>query len=201
MVEQIRFAPNHTPYTIYIIIYNKHMKLYFVRHGQTDWNVKKIAQGQTDIPLNATGIQQAETLRDKIQSYQLDICYASPLQRTVQTAKIVVNDRCPIIFDNNLKERSFGSLEGTNPATWPEDILDLRLNSHLGNCETLKDTLARSQKVLDRIKSEQPANARILIVGHGSILKTLHYNIIGFDEDTNFHDFHISNGEIVEYDI
>ena len=36
------------------------MILYFVRHGETDWNVKKKIQGKTDVPLNATGKQQAK---------------------------------------------------------------------------------------------------------------------------------------------
>jgi broad specificity phosphatase PhoE len=177
------------------------MKLYLVRHGQTDWNLKKIAQGQTDTSLNATGIQQAEALRDKLASYQIDACYCSPLTRTTQTAQIIINDRCPIIFDNNLKERFFGELEGTSPDTWTEDVLDLRLNSTLGGCESLKDTLIRSQKALNRIKAEQPADAHILIVGHGALLKTVHYCIVGYNEDTDFRGFHIHNGEIVEYDI
>ncbi len=177
------------------------MKLYLVRHGQTDWNLKKIAQGQTDIPLNATGIKQAEALRDKLASYQIDVCYCSPLTRTTQTAKIIINDRCPIIFDNNLKERFFGELESTDPETWTEDVLDLRLNSHLGNCETMQATLDRAKLALDRIKSEQPDNAHVLVVGHGALLKNLHYNIVGYTLDTNFHEFHIHNGEIVEYDI
>ena len=177
------------------------MKLYLVRHGQTDWNLKRIAQGQTDIPLNATGIKQAEALRDKLQDYQLDICYCSPLIRAAKTAEIAVNNRCPIIFDNNLRERSFGKLEGTPAAEWPEDVLDLRLNSHIGNCETMQATLDRAKLVLDRIKTEQPATAHVLVVGHGSLLKNLHYNIVGYTLDTDFHGFHIHNGEIIEYDI
>ena len=177
------------------------MKLYLVRHGQTDWNLKRIAQGQTDIPLNATGIQQAEALRDKLKDYRFDICYASPLQRAAQTAKIAVNDRCPIIFDNILKERSFGKLESTNPASWPEDLLDLRLNSNLGNCETLQQTLDRAKRALDLIKSNQPDSAHVLVVAHGALLMGVHYNIVGYDIDTNFHSFHLHNGDIAEYDI
>ena len=177
------------------------MKLYLVRHGQTDWNLRRIAQGQTDIPLNATGIEQAEALRDKLQNYQFDICYASPLQRATQTAKIVVNDRCSIIFDNNLKERSFGKLESTNPATWPEDLLDLHINSHLGDCETLQQTLDRAKLVLDRIKSEQPTTAHVLVVGHGALLMGVHYNIVGYNVDTDFRTFHLHNGDIAEYNI
>ena len=177
------------------------MKLYLVRHGQTDWNLRRIAQGQTDIPLNATGIEQAEALRDKLQDYRFDICYASPLLRAAQTAKIVVNDRCSIIFDNNLKERSFGELESTDPATWPEDLLDLRLNSHLGNCESLQDTLDRANRVLEHIKSEQPDTAHVLVVGHGALLMGVHYNIVGYDIDTDFRTFHLHNGDIAEYDI
>ena len=38
------------------------MKLYFVRHGETEWNVKKKIQGKTDIPLNENGIRQAKEL-------------------------------------------------------------------------------------------------------------------------------------------
>ena len=41
------------------------MKLYVVRHGQTDWNLKDLAQGRADIPLNAKGIKQAEELKEK----------------------------------------------------------------------------------------------------------------------------------------
>ena len=42
------------------------MILYFVRHGETDWNVKKKIQGKTDVPLNATGKQQAKELADML---------------------------------------------------------------------------------------------------------------------------------------
>ncbi len=42
------------------------MKLYLVRHGETDWNAAGILMGQINIPLNATGVKQAEVLRDKI---------------------------------------------------------------------------------------------------------------------------------------
>ena len=59
------------------------MRLFLVRHGQTDWNVSHKAQGQTDIPLNATGILQAEELREKLKDYQFDKCYVSPLKRAV----------------------------------------------------------------------------------------------------------------------
>lgn len=41
------------------------MNLYFVRHGQTDWNVQHLTQGWTDTPLNEDGVKQAEVLRNK----------------------------------------------------------------------------------------------------------------------------------------
>lgn len=177
------------------------MKLYIIRHGQTDWNLEKKAQGQVDIPLNDTGVNQAKELKEKLQSYEFDICYCSPLKRAAQTAEIAVDGRTQIIFDDNLKERSFGKLEGTDPKTWNMDDYDRRLNTNENGIEPINDVLARSKKVLERIKAENPNDAKILIIGHGTLLKTLHFNIVGYDDNTDFSNFHLGNGEIAEYDI
>ncbi len=83
------------------------MQIYLVRHGETDWNRENRLQGQTDIPLNNTGISQAHQLRQKINARNLkfDAVYVSPLQRTLKTAQIIVPG-FPITLDDNLKERN-----------------------------------------------------------------------------------------------
>lgn len=177
------------------------MKLYLARHGETDWNLAHKAQGQADIPLNATGIKQAEELRDKLKPYDFDICYCSPLTRAVQTAEIAVDNRSKIIFDDNLKERSFGSLEGTDAQTWGFDDYDRKFNTNQGGIEPINDLLARSKKVLEHLKAENPPNAKILIVGHEIFFRTLHFNIVGYDGNTDFWTFHLKNGGIAEYEI
>lgn len=86
-------------------------EFYFVRHGETDWNKQKILMGQTDIPLNATGISQAENVAKILNSYSLDKVYASPLLRAYATAQILTVNRqiLPIELLNGLKERRFPS--------------------------------------------------------------------------------------------
>lgn len=177
------------------------MKLYIARHGQTDWNLKHKSQGRTDIPLNATGVQQAEELREKLRDYDFGVCYASPLKRAAETARIAVDGRCEIIFDGDLEERSFGELEGTDPAEWEGDDLDLKANLSDHGVEPIKAVFERSRRVLERIKAENPVDARVLVVAHGTLLKTLHFNIIGYDEETDLRSFHLGNGEVVEYEV
>ncbi|MDX2201412.1 MAG: histidine phosphatase family protein [Hyphomicrobiaceae bacterium] len=70
------------------------VRLYFVRHGETDWNRAQRYQGQQDIPLNATGQAQAErngaVLRDALRDEAAALDYvASPLLRARQTMEIV----------------------------------------------------------------------------------------------------------------
>ena len=177
------------------------MKLYLVRHGQTDWNLENRAQGQVDNPLNATGISQAEELREKLSSIDFDACYCSPLKRAVQTAEIVTDGRLDIIFDDDLKERDFGSLEGTNSDTWKMDIYDRELNSSKGGIEPIKSVLERSKRALDCIKAKNKPGAKVLIVGHEALFRTLHFNIVGYDDNTAFQDFHLKNGTVAIYDI
>ncbi len=62
------------------------MQIYLVRHGETDWNRENRLQGQTDIPLNNTGISQAYQLRQKINARNLkfDAVYVSPLLNSIR---------------------------------------------------------------------------------------------------------------------
>lgn len=62
------------------------MKIYVVRHGETDWNIEKKLQGRADIPLNNKGKKLAEITGEALSNVQFDICFVSPLIRTVQTA-------------------------------------------------------------------------------------------------------------------
>ena len=94
------------------------MKVYIVRHGQTDWNVQHKAQGRSDIPLNETGRRQAEELRDKIKDIKFDAVYASPLKRARETAEIATDGEYKIVFDDRLMERSFGDFEGKEISSW-----------------------------------------------------------------------------------
>ena len=164
------------------------------------------AQGRTDIPLNEKGISQAEDLQDKIAGMKFDICYASPLKRALKTAEIAVDGKCPIVCNDLLVERCFGDFEGKQGKDWLEimngvDVFDRRLNYADHGMEPIRDVLERSQKFLELIKSENSDDARVLVVAHGVLLKTLHFNVVGYDDNTNFFEFHLKNGELREYDI
>ena len=89
------------------------MKIYVIRHGQTNWNKERKIQGHTDIELNEEGIKQAEKAYEDIRKLKIDMVICSPLKRTRKTAEIITKDRnCPIIYDESLIERGFGMLEG-----------------------------------------------------------------------------------------
>ena len=81
------------------------------------------------------------------------------------------------------------------------DDYDRRLNTDEGGIEPIDKVLFCSKRVLERIKNENIPDAKILIVGHGTLLKTFHFNIVGHNDDTDFWSFHLENGEIVEYDV
>ena len=84
------------------------MNLVVVRHGQTDWNVEERYQGQLDVPLNATGRNQAEALKRDLSSIGFDRAYSSPLSRAFETARIIANE-LKVIPDARLAEIHHGS--------------------------------------------------------------------------------------------
>ena len=69
-----------------------------------------------------------------------------------------------------------------------------------GNVESVRECLNRAKAFLDKIKKEYP-NKRILVVSHGGFIKALYFNIIGYDQDTDFLSFKPENAKIYEYEL
>lgn len=177
------------------------IKLYIVRHGKTDWNEKGLLQGTTDIELNAEGIAQTKELASKIDLSKIDICLCSPLKRTKQTSDILVGNKIKILYDDLIIERSFGDYEGKEidfdliASQW-----DYKLNDSSHNIESIQECLLRANKFLNKIK-EKYSNKTILIISHGSFMKALHFNLVGYDDDTDFLAFNPKNTTLYEYDL
>ena len=152
------------------------MNLYIVRHGQTDWNLIKKIQGQTDIELNETGKQQAKVTSDLIKNEKIDLIITSPLKRASETAKIInMRFDVPIIEDKRLMERNFGKCEGTTKnerkkmkEIHPEinDVWNYNRNINFNDMETMKEFCNRIYEFLNEI-TEKYRDKNILIVTHG----------------------------------
>ncbi len=89
------------------------MKIYLIRHGETDWNKAGKLQGSADIPLNEYGVELAQITSEQMKDIPLEIIYSSPLNRAHTTAQIMRRGReIPIIVDERLREMDFGMYEG-----------------------------------------------------------------------------------------
>ena len=89
------------------------MKIYIIRHGETDWNVVKRLQGRSDIPLNEEGKRLARVTADALADIPFTRIYTSPLLRAKETAMIIKGDRdIPVIEEERIQEISFGVYEG-----------------------------------------------------------------------------------------
>ena len=89
------------------------MRLYIVRHGETDWNKARRVQGFSDIPLNEYGRHLARETAEGMKDIPFDLAYTSPLVRARETAEIILAGRdIPLIESNGIKEMGFGEYEG-----------------------------------------------------------------------------------------
>ena len=168
------------------------MNLYIVRHGQTDWNLEGRIQGLSDVELNKTGIYQAKALRDKLSNVNFDLCISSPLKRAAKTAEIVADNRCKIIYDGLLVERSYGKKEGAISEKAPYST-DRKLGKKDDDpdFEPLDSMLDRAEKFLKKIQNLNAEN--LLVVSHGTFLKAIYYTILGYDENTDFLAWNLQN--------
>ena len=87
--------------------------LFLFRHGETDWNREGRLQGHIDMPLNATGLAQAEVLAESLRPHRLDAVVSSDLSRARTTAQIVASAiGVPLFIEAGLRETDVGAAEG-----------------------------------------------------------------------------------------
>jgi uncharacterized phosphatase len=155
------------------------MKIWLVRHGETDWNKLGRIQGSSQIPINDTGKSQAiEFAKKKIFSeHQVECVVHSGLLRSRQTAEIIVGGRkdVRVLEMKEFDELNYGSLEGKYFSECAE-IKELWALGHTHvKCpdgESLQDVIDRMLKGIDRVH-ELSQGKDTLIVSHGTAIKAL----------------------------
>lgn len=146
------------------------MKLFFMRHAVTEYNKEGRLQGRQDFPLSEEGKSQI-ALVDKELLREVEKIYCSPLLRAKQSAELL-NLPCPIVFDQRLVERSFGSYEGKTYHELYEEGFDLKRaydddDYAFYDIETLSSMKKRMVDFLEDIKKEK--EEKILLVSHGGL--------------------------------
>lgn len=146
------------------------MRIYLIRHGETDWNLEGRLQGREDIPLNDTGILQADACGQAFSGMNIGAIITSPLLRAVKTAGIIAGYAGvkEIIIDERLIERDYGKLSGLtydNRKYFDTFGIDTGL-------EPLEDL---KKRVMDCIKSRaesMPHTHDIIMVFHGGAINS-----------------------------
>ena len=155
------------------------LHLMLVRHGETDWNVERRYQGQTNVPLSGLGRRQAELIAERLTAEKIDAVYASDLSRALETAQIIAGKSgLEVVPEPRLRELKFGILEGLTfdeaEAQYPEMIaawLD-DFNNTPERAETIKAFRARMVSLLDELKEKHDEQV-VLLVGHGGSLSEI----------------------------
>ncbi|NGP43824.1 histidine phosphatase family protein [Bacillaceae bacterium SIJ1] len=159
-------------------------RITFVRHGNTDWNVKKRAQGHSSNPLNRTGFQQADAVAKRLANEHWDVLVSSDLLRAKQTAEIIASYiNLPILYDQRLRERDRGDIEGTieeeRIERWGKDWRRLGLWQ-----ESYAALQVRGREFVEDIESRFQGKS-ILVVTHGRLLIQTLYELCPNDTEEN----------------
>ena len=152
-----------------------------IRHGETTWNVDSRIQGHLDIPLSATGRQQAERLAGALRDEPITAIYASDLARAWETAQYIGQAHSlPVIKEIGLRERDFGDFEGKTFAEiellLPEQSMRWRKRDPQfapQGGETLTDLRSRVMEAAERLAARHPGE-QIALVGHGGVMDVLY---------------------------
>ena len=136
---------------------------YFMRHGETLWNIKNKLMGQVDIPMNEQGVHQSYIAGKIMQKIPFDHIICSPLMRTLKTAEIIASiTNKPIIKSNEFSGCNWGAFAGKKPSlTWYQAWVGGSQNPGGESYEQLKT------RIIEGLKKALMIPGLPLILGHG----------------------------------
>lgn len=170
--------------------------IYFIRHGQTDWNKDQRFQGQRDIPLNdhgrAQALQNGNALRGHFEQQQIDPntldWFCSPLGRTKETMRLVrsrFKTSLPQVeYDERLKEISFGILEGVLLSEMQRDHPEEFAARTRSKWEHLPPKGENYHQLIERLsRFGQDLRGPAVIVAHGGVARALRGHLAGAPQE------------------
>ncbi len=154
--------------------------LYLIRHGQTDWNTKKIFRGRADVPLNDHGRREAEALSAHLKDIRADACYASPLSRARETAEAVARPHSLDVTDDaGVIDVDYGEWQGLSDAKVKKKYAETYRGWHerphrtrFPDGESLTMVRRRALASVLRINDAHP-DGTIFLVAHRVVTKVL----------------------------
>ncbi len=168
-------------------------RLVLVRHGQSLWNLQNRFTGWVDVPLTATGEDEARRAGERLHGSTFDVAYTSALSRAQETLRLIVETSgivAPVIRDAALNERDYGDLAGLDKAATAarygaEQVHVWRRSFDVAppGGESLKDTAARTLPFFERSVLEDIRGGRdVLVVAHGNSNRSIVMRLDGLDE-------------------
>ncbi len=184
------------------------VKILLIRHGQTDWNIEKRAQGHTQTSLNKNGVKQAKELAEKLKNIDIKAIYSSTLSRALQTAEIISeghNKAISIIKNEGLTERKFGILEGLTRKEFYNKIPDIdeKLEKNRADWKppegnSLRELQSQFLETFEDIVKKHKDDEIIAIVTHGGAIKTLLVYLLKQPLESMFQLRSPANCEVIE---
>ena len=157
---------------------DENMKLWLIRHGETEWSLSGAHTSRTDIPLTERGKQRAAKIRDYLAQRKFSLVLASPLQRARETCRIAGYADVAQI-EENLREWDYGIFEGRTTADIRKDRPDWSIwDSPVPEGEPVEHVAARAQKVIDRALQ---VGGDVALFAHAHILRILAATWLGLE--------------------
>ncbi|MDO5132027.1 MAG: histidine phosphatase family protein [Eubacteriales bacterium] len=174
--------------------------VYFIRHGESKWNVEDKICGATDVPLTEKGHEQAILTGKKFleMGYHADLILYSPLERAAETARHISEiTGIPMRVEPRLIEQNFGIWEGTSPRNNPGffEAKQHFINS-FGTGESMFRVAQRVYNLLDELREDERT---YVIVAHNGIVRFVK-SYFSDMKNGEFAAFKVGNGEICRFD-
>lgn len=165
-------------------------RILLLRHGETDWNRQSRFQGQIDVPLNATGRQQAGQVAAFLRRSPIQRAYSSPMARPRQTAELVLEHHSdvPLVTCEGLLEIGHGLWEGKLEqdiqAQWPQLLATWKAAPHQvvmpgPGGETIQQVSQRAVAAMERIAQDLDEGDTALVVAHDAVNKAVLCHLLG----------------------